>query len=176
MLYRNAEKNDAKKLWELMLQIDRETRYMLYEEGEREKLSSPENLGKKIETSLEKGELLLLAFDGEELVGFLGASREEKRKIKHSSYVVTGILQSHINQGIGTEFFRRLDRWAREEGLVRLELTVMCENEIAKHLYEKAGFVVEGRRKKSIFMDGNYLDEYAMAKILEEPRTGSDIK
>lgn len=41
----------------------------------------------------------------------------------------------------------------------------MCPNEMAKHLYEKNGFIVEGVKKKSMIVDGTYVDEYYMAKI-----------
>ena len=44
---------------------------------------------------------------------------------------------------------------------------LMGQNEAAKHLYEKNGFVVEGIKKNSIFMDGNYIDEYYMGKVFE---------
>ena len=47
----------------------------------------------------------------------------------------------------------------------RLELTVICENSVAKHLYEKNGFEIEGIKRKSVLVDGKYLDEFYMAKI-----------
>jgi len=34
-------------------------------------------------------------------------------------------------------------------------------------LYEKNGFEVEGIKKKSVLVDGTFLDEYYMAKIIE---------
>ena len=37
-----------------------------------------------------------------------------------------------------------LDKWARENNLTRLELTVVSSNMVAKHLYEKNGFKIEG--------------------------------
>jgi RimJ/RimL family protein N-acetyltransferase len=37
---------------------------------------------------------------------------------------------------------------------------------MAKHLYEKSGFVVEGIKKNAMFVDGEYVDEYYMAKLL----------
>jgi len=46
-------------------------------------------------------------------------------------------------------------------------LTVVCENDIAKHLYEKNGFEIEGIKKKSMYIDKKYVDEYYMAKIFE---------
>ena len=85
--------------------------------------------------------------------------------IRHMAYVVVGIREIYRGQGIGTEFFRRLDNWAKEKGIVRLDLTVECPNTKAKNLYEKNGFQVEGIRSKSMKVAGRLTDEYYMAKI-----------
>ena len=61
----------------------------------------------------------------------------------------------------------RLDEWAGKNGIVRLELTVECVNTGAKHLYEKNGFIVEGVRPKSMKVNGRFVDEYYMGKILD---------
>lgn len=58
-----------------------------------------------------------------------------------------------------------MDNWAEEKKITRLELTVICENEVAKRLYEKSGFEIEGIKRKSVLVDGIYLDEFYMAKI-----------
>ena len=62
-------------------------------------------------------------------------------------------------------FFCELVLWANENNISRLELTVMCPNSMAKQLYEKNGFEVEGTKRNSIFMNGKYIDEYYMSKI-----------
>ena len=61
----------------------------------------------------------------------------------------------------------RLDEWAGKNGIVRLELTVECVNTGAKNLYEKNGFKVEGIRPKSMKVNGRFVDEYYMGKILD---------
>ena len=60
-----------------------------------------------------------------------------------------------------------LDEWAGKNGIVRLELTVKCVNTGAKHLYEKNEFTVEGVRPKSMKVNGRFVDEYYMGKILD---------
>ena len=59
-----------------------------------------------------------------------------------------------------------LEEWARGKGLVQLELTVECLNVNAVKLYEKCGFQIEGIREKSMKVDGEFVDEYYMAKLL----------
>ena len=58
-----------------------------------------------------------------------------------------------------------MDLWAKEILITRLELTVMCPNIVAKHLYEKNGFKIEGIKKMSMLVDGEYVDEFYIAKL-----------
>ena len=67
--------------------------------------------------------------------------------------------------GIGSKLFSKLDMWAIENKITRLELSVICSNTIAKHLYEKNGFEVEGIKKNAMIIDDKYVDEFSMAKI-----------
>lgn len=146
-----------------MDQLDHETKYMLYEPGERTKdLAKIESV---IRNSVEGDNFLLVAEADGRLVGYLSAEKGSLNRIAHSAYIVVGILSEYRGKGIGTEFFRRLDIWAEEMKVSRLELTVICENSVAKHLYEKNGFEIEGIKRKSVLVDGKYLDEFYMAKI-----------
>ena len=118
-----------------------------------------------IRNSVEGDNFLLVAEADGRLVGYLSAEKGSLNRIAHSAYIVVGILSEYRGKGIGTEFFRRLDIWAEEMKVSRLELTVICENSVAKHLYEKNGFEIEGIKRKSVLVDGKYLDEFYMAKI-----------
>lgn len=163
MKYRKLSQIDAESFWEMMNQLDYETKYMLYEPGERTKnLTRIENL---INNSVEGDDFLLVAEAEDQIVGYISAQKGCLKRVAHSAYIVVGILKDYRGKGIGTEFFKQLDIWAEEKKITRLELTVICENEVAKHLYEKNGFEVEGIKRKSIFVDGNYLNEFYMAKI-----------
>ena len=163
MQYRKLVKTDAERFWEMMNQLDHETKYMLYEPGERIKnIARIESL---IENSVEGEDFLLVAEENDKIVGYISAQKGGLKRIAHSVYIVVGILQNYRGKGIGTEFFKQLDDWAEEKNITRLELTVICENEVAKHLYEKSGFEIEGIKRKSVLVDGIYLDEFYMAKI-----------
>lgn len=163
MHYRKLVKTDAERFWEMMNQLDHETKYMLYEPGERIKnIARIESL---IENSVEGEDFLLVAEENDKIVGYISAQRGGLKRIAHSAYIVVGILQNYRGKGIGTDFFKQLDNWAEEKKITRLELTVICENEVAKHLYEKSGFEIEGIKRKSVLVDGIYLDEFYMAKI-----------
>lgn len=166
VVYRKLQINEAQNFWNLMNQLDDETKYMLYEPGERkEKACDIARIEHLINESLQGDNLLLVAEENERLIGYISAQKGNLNRIAHSAYIVVGILKNYTNQGIGKEFFKYLDLWAIDRKVSRLELTVVCENDIARHVYEKSGFVIEGTKRKSVFVDGKYLDEYYMAKI-----------
>jgi RimJ/RimL family protein N-acetyltransferase len=48
-----------------------------------------------------------------------------------------------------------------------MELTVMAHNRSAVTPYEKSGFVVQGARRDSMLVEGNYVDEYYRARLLD---------
>jgi RimJ/RimL family protein N-acetyltransferase len=47
-------------------------------------------------------------------------------------------------------------------------LTVMANNERAQKLYAAAGYIVEGTKRDSLFIDEAYVDEIIMAKFIGE--------
>ena len=159
--------DDTEKFFEMMCRLDEETDYMLYEPGERrENTKDLSRLRARIEAAASGDDLLMVAADGDDIVGFIWAERGTLRRVRHTAYIVTGIRKAYRGKGIGTDFFKHLDNWAEAGGIVRLELTVECENVGARNLYEKSGFKVEGVRPKSMYVNGKYVDEYYMGKIL----------
>lgn len=164
MVIRNIRMEDAGALWQLQSDLDHDTKYMMYEPGERKREAG--KMEALIKSAVQGDDLILVAEESG-LVGFLYAGRGKLRRIQHTAFVIVGILSNDTGKGIGSRFFGELDIWARANGLTRLELTVMCKNLAAKHVYEKHGFVVEGIRKNALIVEGEYVDEFYMAKYLE---------
>jgi len=72
MHYRKLVKTDAERFWEMMNQLDHETKYMLYEPGERIKnIARIESL---IENSVEGEDFLLVAEESEDKMWYLDAT------------------------------------------------------------------------------------------------------
>lgn len=86
-------------------------------------------------------------------------------RLRHSGSLFVYVARQHQGQGIGTRLVQTLldlaDQWLL---LRRVELTVLTENEGAKRLYERLGFVVEGCRKMSVISQGELKDEWLMAR------------
>jgi len=54
------------------------------------------------------------------------------------------VADAFRGQGVGTALITRVLDVARERGLTRVCLTVVTDNEVAKRLYKKHGFVKYG--------------------------------
>lgn len=165
--FKNLGAEDAEGLWSLLNALDIETNYMMYEPKERERRSDIRELRDDIQKNVINGsDFLLAATEDNKIIGYIRAERGRFNRISHTVYIVIGILKEYCGKGIGTALFENLDKWAKENGIVRLELTVECCNEAARRLYEKSGFKIEGIREKAMMVDEVFVDEYYMAKIL----------
>jgi RimJ/RimL family protein N-acetyltransferase len=165
MLIRKIKTTDAANFLELCQRLDNESKFMMLEPGERQ--TTIEEQTKWIKNTLKDDISLILVCEIEgRIVGYLYAIRESFNRMRHSAYIVTGILKEFRGQGIGSQLFNELDNWSISNHIHRLELTVMCHNQAGIALYKKMGFKIEGTKKDSLIVDGEYVDEYYMAKII----------
>ena len=165
--YKHIEIDDIEDFWSFLNILDLETDYMMYEPGERNRRTALLELESDIQKNVINGEdYIYLAVDDKKIVGYIRAERGKFNRIHHTAYIVVGILKKYRAKGIGTTFFDHLDKWAKENHISRLELSVECPNNAAKNLYEKSGFIVEGIRRNAMYVNEQYIDEYYMAKIL----------
>jgi len=157
---------DAEDHLNLCFQLDTETKFMLFEPGER---SITLDAHKEFILSLlnSMNSTMLIAEHNNRLVGHLTVLGGKTRRTRHLGYLVLGILKEYTGRGIGTNFFNFLENWRIKTNIKKFELTVMVHNYAAIALYKKMGFEIEGIKKKSIIIDGNYIDEYYMGKTLE---------
>ncbi|MGF7050546.1 RimJ/RimL family protein N-acetyltransferase [Paenibacillus sp. DS2015] len=166
MLVRDITEEDCEGLLMLNQQIDQETRYMMYEPGER-KTTAVQQL-EMIRSFMNMNNSNIFVAEEEGILrGHLTVIGGNPRRIQHRAHLVIGILDGFTGKGIGRLLFEKMEAWRMNTPLTRLELTVMAHNERAISLYTKLGFQMEGTKKQSIFVDNAYVDEYSMAKILE---------
>lgn len=165
MLIRKIELNDSENFLKMCKSLDNETSFMMYEPKERE--TTLEDQTTYIKNLLDEDYSLLLVCEvNGKIVGYISATREKLNRIRHSAYIVIGILQEYTGQGIGTRLFQKMENWAISKHIKRLELTVMCHNTAAIRLYKKMGFQIEGTKNHSMIIDHMFIDEYYMAKLL----------
>jgi RimJ/RimL family protein N-acetyltransferase len=107
------------------------------------------------------------AFDGSELVGVAGVLIREGRKEAHKSllrgmYVRPGARMG----GVGRRLVEVAIDFARQR-VELIQLSVVRDNEPARRLYARFGFLEYGIEKNALKQDGRYYDEILMAKDLK---------
>ncbi len=161
---RIANVEDAEQIVTVMKNAE-ESGFMMFSPGERQ--INADGFAKYIERLKQNPKSqLFVACNNEQILGYLIVVSDQPERISHRAYIVIGVHSNSRGQGVGKALFTAVTQWAKEMDLHRLELTVMVKNEGAVHLYKKMGFVIEGTKKDSLFVDGRYEDEYYMGKIL----------
>lgn len=157
--------DDAEDIWELrrMPEVVENTLAMPSETLEKN-ISRLEN----IESSRHQmAAVIKLEDGGEQCIGTAGLSVSDNRQ-RHVGYIGIMVNSDYHSMGVGTALMESLldiaDNWL---GLIRLELTVFCDNDKAVGLYKKLGFKIEGIMKKAAIKNGKYADMYMMARVLD---------
>ena len=111
---------------------------------------------------------MLLALDGEKIVGIATISSSHKIKSRHEGELGIVVAKDYHGRGIGSELIKRLIDWAKGNGVTtRIKLDTRADNVKAVSLYLKFGFVVEGCLKNSTLLNGEYYDLYVMGMMIK---------
>jgi RimJ/RimL family protein N-acetyltransferase len=95
-------------------------------------------------------------------------------RARRAEFGITIGEKKYWDQGFGTEATQLILGFGFETlNLERIGLCVFEDNERALHVYEKIGFVVEGKLRKHRFHDGKYYDTILMSILREEWQMGS---
>ena len=91
-----------------------------------------------------------------------------QRKLQHRCSLAIALYKEFWGLGLGTAMIGYLTELARSVGAwTQIDLEVVAENEQAKKLYEKCGFIETGRRHNALRSDdGTFHDEILMYKDL----------
>ncbi len=111
----------------------------------------------------------LLALDGHRVIGSLSIRRDEHPVTAHVATLGMFVAASYRRRGIGTALLVEALRWARRNGVERVELTVYPGNEAALALYRRFGFEQEGRLVRHAKKSYGYEDEILMAAWIGSP-------
>ncbi|MBS2029852.1 MAG: GNAT family N-acetyltransferase [Deltaproteobacteria bacterium] len=102
--------------------------------------------------------------DGE-VVATFGLHGSPSPRRQHVWMLGMGIATAWQGRGLGRALMDDLMRIAQEQGIARVELDVYADNTRAIALYEKCGFVHEGRKRLESWREGAYTDGLAMARL-----------
>jgi putative acetyltransferase len=107
--------------------------------------------------------------DRETVVGCFGFIPDEPgTKLSHTAVFFVYLETAYQGKSIGMRAIQHLEAEARDRGFLRLECSAAESNIRAIRLYERAGFLREGVKRKAFREEnGRYMDLIVMGKLLE---------
>jgi RimJ/RimL family protein N-acetyltransferase len=167
---RPARPTDSRALARLFASVRREGRWLVTPPSAVSQPSEAFFIGEMIRG--DDGLTLVAEADGE-AIGNVLVTIERNVVSSHVGTLSIVIAEGWRDVGIGSAMVRAAQDWAAGRGLLKLALAVFPDNERAIAVYEHAGFVREGLRRRQYRADGDVLrDELLMAWFPDESSTG----
>lgn len=164
-IIREIRIGDVENFNHLLDNVINQSDYLLFNPGEHQISIQNQTLFLE-EMITTANSTIIVAELNDSLIGYVTLKGGTTNRNNHAAKLAMGLLPSFRNKGIGFKLLQETEAWAVRRQLHRLELTVVTENEPAYRLYEKFGFRVEGKKEHTLYFNGNYYDEFMMAKIL----------
>jgi len=161
---RKAQESDAQKILDYVKDITTETDFL----GRHPLDPLPDvESEKQLIKETEGNGIWLLAFEAEEIVGFLAFNKGTRVKKRHTASFGMSVRKAYWDKGIGTALMKEMLKEASKiTDLKKIELSVFLDNTKAIALYKKFGFSEEGIERKAYLSDGNYHDELHMSLFI----------
>ena len=100
---------DIKNFINLRSRLDKETQFML--KGPNESLQVNDKNIQRLKNMLkDRSQIIFVAEDNHNLVGFAGAQGSKLSKIRHKAKIVVGVCQSHARLGLGTKLLTQVEK------------------------------------------------------------------
>ncbi|ANU28537.1 GNAT family N-acetyltransferase [Planococcus versutus] len=162
MVFREATPADAEQLNQLMKHVE-ESNMMMFDPGERK---TTKGILEKLLAQQTRTSVILVVELECKLVGYLFAIGEEINRKRHAVYIAMSIHERQRGKRIGLKLLKKVEFWACEKNIRRMELTVIESNLAAISLYEKTGFEIEGIKRHSLKINGEFVNELYMSKLV----------
>jgi RimJ/RimL family protein N-acetyltransferase len=166
LLIREAQGGDAGALLEYIHQVCGETDFLTFGPGEFSLTQEQESdyLEKCRDTD---NCVYLLALCQGAIVGSLSFSAGSRPRLRHVGEFGVSASRAYWGLGIASALLDALLEWARDGQIVtKINLRVRADNQRAIALYERKGFVVEGRITQAIYVAGVYYDHFCMGLVV----------
>jgi len=146
--------------YNLLDEICREEKYLAFTEA-----PPLEAVKQFTEESILNGGIHYLLIDEENVIGWCDIVRSQIKGFMHSGRLGMGIKNEFRNKGLGKLLLEKVISEAKEKNFLRIELEVYVQNSNAINLYEKSGFIFEGKKINARYLNGSFEDIIFMAKL-----------
>lgn len=111
----------------------------------------------------------LVAWDQDKIAGFITAGSPSHHPwLNRVCSFGVHMLKPYYRQGLGHYFMNRLEQWATTNHMHKIEGEVRALNQAGIALYLKHGFIIEGAKRDTAFINGTWHTNYIIGKILDE--------
>ena len=173
---RPAQNEDAAPLLAALNEVAAEGRYLLTRHWD----ITPE-LEARWRYAAAGGDLLLIATVAPEegapaaIAGSVSLTRRQHEFVRHTAELGMWLRAAYREIGIGSAMVEAALTWAAAHDIEKITLSVRSNNRRALSLYQKYGFVEEGRRRGYIKTPAGYEDECLLSYSVQpiDPLTGT---
>ncbi|MEB2300326.1 GNAT family N-acetyltransferase [Lysinibacillus xylanilyticus] len=168
LIVREALVSDADKMLKIQLQVLAEQNYLLTTLEEFNQTVEGQKKWIEQKQVNERDVIFVAELEGE-IVGWLMFQSPPRKRIFHTGTFGMMVDSNIRGQGIGTLLLTRLIDWATvNPSIEKICLGVFSTNENAIKLYQKMGFLEEGRKVREIKLDnGEYIDDILMYRFVK---------
>jgi len=168
LLIREAEVEDAAALVSFLNRVSVETDFTSLD-GDGILLTSEEMAIFLNKQASWDNQITLLAFLNDKIAGIVNITADQRKRVRHIGDLFIVIGKKYWNNGLGSFLLEEVVEWAQASGILRrLQLTVQTRNQVAVHLYQKHGFVIEGRQERGAYIEeGDFIDVYLMGRLID---------
>jgi RimJ/RimL family protein N-acetyltransferase len=165
-IVRSAQPDDAARVIAHMHAVTSESDFLLTEPDEFTMTEDEER--QWIQDHIDgPGKICLVADASGVVIGSLGCENGQRRRVAHCGTFGMAVLRDWRGQGVGTAMLQCFLEWAGASPVIeKVGIGVLASNEPAIRLYQKSGFVEEGRQPKEIKIGpGQYHDVILMYRF-----------
>jgi RimJ/RimL family protein N-acetyltransferase len=164
---RRAEPDDAPAVLAYLRRVGGETINLTFG-AEGPEISEEEEREYLARVAASDNSLAIVAVVGDDIVGALTFDGGRRPRMRHAGEFGISVLQAYAGQGLGKALLQYMIEWAERGGVVRkINLKVRADNAPAIRLYERMGWVHEGRTTRDTLIDGKFSDCLLMGREVD---------
>ena len=110
--------------------------------------------------------LMLIGKINDLIISQLFLDRSKKKRLSHIGDISITVSKKYWGKSIGKHMMQAAIEWAKLNNITKLQLQVLSDNERALKLYNKLGFVIEGKISRALKIHNVYFDDYLMGLLL----------